>query len=633
MTAGAPDPYFLAFQLALAGRYSIVRELGRGGMGVVYLAREVHLDRLVAIKLLQPGRADQPQLRERFVREARLAAKLSHPHIIPIHAVDQVDGFVYFVMAYVDGETLAERVRGRGPVSVSDGVRMLREVAWALGYAHSLGVVHRDVKPDNILIEASTGRALVADFGIAAVVGDVGGDGVSGTPEFMSPEQALGVQVEARSDLYGLGATAFYAFAGRPPFEGRTATEVLARQVTEPPPPLASMGIGVPRKLAALVDQCLAKNPADRPASADVLADQLGRAIEQRRELPAVLRAFVRRNGRMDGWGTLLYATALLTTSTALSAALGTGEAFVVFAAGLVIAPFGFAVSEARRLLRQGFVHADLGPAFRAELENAREERAVARGRGRRLEWFVGRAARVSASFLAVAIPGILVGLAFPGSRAIATEAIPITVATLVAGVLAGTTHLAMLQAHRDVDTEFWSSLWMGRIGTLAFVMARRLRGAAAASTAMTHRATELSLGMAAEQLFDSLPKATRLALGNLPASLERLQHAAQMLRRRYDELNAALEMVRPGDASAAAESLREERAMVHDKLTGAVGALETIRLNLLRLHAGSAVVDGLTTHIGIAEEVSAEIERLVSARQDVDASLRFPRRLESTPA
>src|SRR5258705_1964423 len=193
------DSLFLSFQSALAGRYSILRELGRGGMGVVYLAREVHLDRLVAIKLLPPEKANRPQLRERFLREARLAAKLSHPHIIPIHAVDQVDGFVFFVMSYVEGETLADRVRNRGPVSASDGVRMLREAAWALGYAHTLGVVHRDVKPDNILIEASTGRALVADFGIAAVAGDVTGDGVSGPPEFMSPEQALAVDVDARS--------------------------------------------------------------------------------------------------------------------------------------------------------------------------------------------------------------------------------------------------------------------------------------------------------------------------------------------------------------------------------------------------------------------------------------------------
>src|SRR6185369_9958197 len=182
-----PDSLFLSFQLALAGRYSIDRELGRGGMGVVYLAREVHLDRLVAIKLLPPEKAGLPTLRDRFLREARLAAKLSHPHIIPIHSVDQIDGFVFYVMAFVDGETLAHRVRTRGPLSASEGARVLREVAWALAYAHAQGLVHRDVKPDNILLEASSGRVLVADFGIAAAAGFTGPDGISGTPEFMSP--------------------------------------------------------------------------------------------------------------------------------------------------------------------------------------------------------------------------------------------------------------------------------------------------------------------------------------------------------------------------------------------------------------------------------------------------------------
>ncbi|MCX5759969.1 MAG: serine/threonine-protein kinase, partial [Gemmatimonadetes bacterium] len=152
MSAGLDD-LFLAFQSALAGRYSIDRELGRGGMGVVYLATEVDLDRLVAIKLLPPDRAADAVLRERFLREARLAAKLSHPNIIPIHAVDEADGFVYYVMSYVDGETLSQRVRSRGPLGASDGVRVLRETAWALASAHAQGVVHRDVKPDNILIE------------------------------------------------------------------------------------------------------------------------------------------------------------------------------------------------------------------------------------------------------------------------------------------------------------------------------------------------------------------------------------------------------------------------------------------------------------------------------------------------
>jgi len=266
------DALYLSFAAALAGRYSIEREIGRGGMGIVYLAREVHLDRPVAIKLLPPDKAKQPTLRERFLREARLAAKLSHPNIIPIHAVEENGGFVYYVMAYVEGETLTQRVRNRGPLPTSEGARVLRDVAWALAYAHGQGLVHRDVKPDNILLEGAAPRVLVADFGIAAAVGDAS-DGVAGTPEFMSPEQVLGRDFDARSDLYALGATAFFMFTGRFPIEGKSATEVLAKQVTETPPALASMGMSVPRKLAALVDRCMAKDPSMRPANAQALAE------------------------------------------------------------------------------------------------------------------------------------------------------------------------------------------------------------------------------------------------------------------------------------------------------------------------------------------------------------------------
>ncbi|MDO8667321.1 MAG: serine/threonine-protein kinase, partial [Gemmatimonadales bacterium] len=300
------DPLFLSFQSAVAGRYSIDRELGRGGMGVVYLAKEVDLDRPVAIKLLPPAMAANAALRDRFLREARTAAKLSHPNIIPIHVVDVVDDFVFFAMAYVEGETLMERVRRRGPLPPSEAARVLREVAWALAHAHAHGVVHRDVKPDNILLETGTGRALVADFGIAAAGGGSGAE-IAGTPEFMSPEQALGKTVDARSDLYSFGCTAYFALSGALAFEGRSATEVLAKQVTEAPRPLVTAAGAVPRKLAQTVERCLAKDPAQRPQSAEIVGEQLGLALEQRRELPVALRAFVKHSARLDGGGTLIY--------------------------------------------------------------------------------------------------------------------------------------------------------------------------------------------------------------------------------------------------------------------------------------------------------------------------------------
>jgi serine/threonine-protein kinase len=633
--AASPDPLYLAFQLALAGRYSIVRELGRGGMGVVYLAHEVHLDRLVAIKLLPPEHAQRSERRERFLREARLAAKLSHPHIVSIHAVDEVDGFVFYVMAYIDGETLADRIRSRGPVSATDGVRMLREVAWALAHAHSQGVVHRDVKPENILIEAASGRALVADFGIAAVGGQTGDQRVTGTPEFMSPEQALGGEIDARSDIYGLGATAFYAFSGRVPFEGKSATEILARQVTEAPPPLASLGLPVPRSLAAIVDRCLAKEPANRPASADAVAEQLGVTSDQRRAMPAPLRAFVRRSGRMDGGGTLLYVTTLLGVSTGVSATIGMRAGFAAFAAGAVLGPVAFAVTAARRLMRLGFARADLGPAFRGELENSREERALEHIGSRTLERALSGVARVSASFSAVAVPSLVTAAAFPATRGLATAASAAVMVTSIVAVVTGTSYLAILQQRRDVDTEFWSTVWMGRLGALAFAAARRLRGTQPIAAAMTHRATELSLGMAAEDLYETLPKDTRRALGDLPALLRRLQNDAQRLRARSDELTDAVGADRGDhdDASDAVAILRAERDAVREKLSEAVAALETIRLNLLRLHAGSVSLEGFTTHVGLAEEVSSQVERLIAARADVESVLRTPRAVENSAA
>ncbi|HEY9384549.1 MAG TPA: serine/threonine-protein kinase, partial [Gemmatimonadales bacterium] len=252
-----PPSEFLELQAALAGEYSLQRELGRGGMGVVYLARDVQLDRDVAIKVLPAHLAGTPSARQRFLREARMAAGLSHPHIVPIHRVSEADGFVFFVMSYVEGETLGERRRTRGPLPPAEAMRVLREVAWALAYAHGRGIVHRDVKPDNILLEAATGRALVTDFGIAH-----GGDdalsasdagNVMGTAHFMSPEQAAGEPLDGRSDLYALGVVGFLAVSGRLPFEAANLPALLLRQASEEPPSVTRAAPGLPPGLGAAI--------------------------------------------------------------------------------------------------------------------------------------------------------------------------------------------------------------------------------------------------------------------------------------------------------------------------------------------------------------------------------------------
>ncbi len=634
------DHTFIAFQGVLAGRYSLDRELGRGGMGIVYLAREVHLDRLVAIKLLPPERAVEGDLRERFLREARLAAKLSHPNIIPIHAVDDVEGFVFFVMSYVDGETLADRVRTRGPLPAGDGTRILREVAWALAYAHGQGLVHRDVKPDNILLESGSGRALVADFGIAAAAGDAGVDGIAGTPEFMSPEQVMGQPMDARSDLYSLGATAFYAFTGRLIFEGKTATEVLAKQVAEAAPPIASLGTPLPRRLGAIIDRCLAKLPAERPANAGVLAEQLAAALEQRREVPAALRSFVKRDGRVDGAGALLGSLGTFVGGVLGAAAFGPWVGFSIIGAGLVLMPLTYLTFAARGLARAGFTQRDLEPAFRAESEIAREERLAANGiASTRGEALLGSVVRISAPVAGVSLLTFLTSFAIFDVNLVFARGSFAQFAGLVAGIsmptfMASAIALTLrMQRRSDVDTEFWGGVWKGRIGRTLFAIAERLAPQRQRSSAMTHRATELSLGLAAEQLFAQLPKESREALAELPDVLRRLQADAAELRQRHDELADALSGAPGADHGAEYDAIRALRDETRAKQVQAIGALETIRLGLLRMHAGVATVESLTTHLGAAADVAADVERLIAARQEVERALRFPREISPTPA
>jgi predicted Ser/Thr protein kinase len=271
-----------ALQAAVGTEYAIERELGRGGMGIVYLARDVRLDRPVALKVLPPHLNAQPEIRERFLREARTAAQLSHPNIVPVFRADEADGHAFFVMGYVDGESLADRVRDRGPLPPAEAVRFLREVAWALAYAHARGVVHRDVKPENIMVERGSARAVVTDFGIARVEANprLTQDGyVLGTVHFMSPEQVAGDRLDGRSDLYSLGIVGFHALSGRLPFEGEGVAAVLVAHATRPAPSLASVAPAVPRGVAEVIDRCLRKRPDERFPTGEALAEALGKAI------------------------------------------------------------------------------------------------------------------------------------------------------------------------------------------------------------------------------------------------------------------------------------------------------------------------------------------------------------------
>ena len=268
---------------ALAGDYTIVRELGRGGMGVVFLARDDRLDRPVALKVLPPALASDPTVRERFLREARTAAQLSHPNIVPVYSADEAAGWAYFAMAFVDGESLGERVKALGPLPADAAVRLLRDAAWALAYAHARGVVHRDVKPDNLLLERGTDRLVVTDFGIAQApeasrLTQTGH--VMGSVHFMSPEQGAGDALDGRSDLYSLGTVGFLLLSGRLPFDHQQSAAILVQRATRDAPSLRSVAPTVAAPIAKVIDRCLERDPSARPPTGEALAELLVRALQ-----------------------------------------------------------------------------------------------------------------------------------------------------------------------------------------------------------------------------------------------------------------------------------------------------------------------------------------------------------------
>ena len=380
MTAPISSEY-LALQEVLAGRYSIERELGRGGMGIVLLARDVALDRPVAIKLLPPHLSASRTDRDRFLKEARTAAGLSHPNIVPIHLVEAQGELVFFVMGYVDGESLRERVERAGPLTPRLAMKLLQEVAWALAYAHQRGVIHRDVKPDNIMIERATDRALVTDFGIALGLRDekTPGGPVVGTARYMSPEQACGEPVDARSDLYSLGATFFFALTGRAPFEGSNLPAILTKQVAEPAPLVQAIRPEVPAKLSAVIDRCLKKLPGDRLQSGDDLARVVGEARGREFRAPPLVRAFM-RNAQVS---TMVLLAMMLAGQSVTASSSGVTVSFggpgligIILVCQLVIV--------ARRLLKDGYAFGDIRMALLAEAQVQEEEAEVIKQR----RWF-----------------------------------------------------------------------------------------------------------------------------------------------------------------------------------------------------------------------------------------------------
>ncbi len=624
------DPQFFALQEALAGKYSLDAELGRGGMGIVYVAQEVRLDRPVALKVLPQEFSQNADLRERFLREARTAARLSHPNIIPIFAVDEVGEFVYFAMAYVAGETLGQRVRSRGPLPPSEGARVLKEVGWALAYAHSQGVVHRDVKPDNILLEEGTGRALVADFGIAGLLEGTKATGVGeiiGTAEFMSPEQAGGQGVDARSDTYSMGVVGFYALSGNLPFRDERVVEVLRQHREDPAPPLKTVASHVPSRLARCVDRCLAKEPGARFETAAAFSDAVDAAMRERRDVPVPVRNFINDPIDLPGDGVTYFVFSIAMALPVLVivavsepdvVVLNFVRAFVAIYGSFILAPpLALTTHRIRRLLASGHTHADLQAALRTEVERRREELAYSHGvepsLAEKSAFRVATAAGggLLASFAALfgLLPNTDVWMwVFPGS------------------VLASSISLAVgmeLRARRiDQKAERRFKFWKGRLAKWLFKVAGIGLKQKALPIRPTHRPTELQIGFAVDALYEQLPKEIRAGLGDVSSVVRQLEADAQRLRQMLEVLNDAHAAARAAGGEIPAD-LKEARETTERHLAEAVAALETIRLGLLRLTTGTGTVAGLTTDLAAAADVGDDIDRLMAGMTDVELLLR----------
>ncbi len=595
-------------QRALGASYAIERELGRGGMGAVYLARDLALDRPVAIKVLPPELAVRPELRERFLRETRTAASFSHPNIVPVHAVEERGAVLCFVMGFVDGETLAQRIRRAGPLPAAEIVRIMQEVAWALSYAHGRGVIHRDIKPDNILIERATGRAMVMDFGIArsatsASAGLTRVGEVVGTPHYMSPEQASGDTVDARSDLYSLGVVAFSAATGHVPFDADSTPAILAMHMTRAAPALATERTDLPSALTGAVDRLLQKDPADRYPTGEALVEALDTARLSRPEVAPAIRIFHAKAGQFVRNAFII----LMLTPWLSGRAQYDGDRFamVIILLSGVVALLLQVVSQLRDLARQGFSYEELRRGMQSIGAEQDETRVRMRSapdwaaRRRRRWMMVVLGLLVSATCIAIAFslrrvlrPGLFytppAGIVLIGLGA------AIGMIVLVSAIAAGGGAVRLDRAIRR--------LWTSPAGERLFALAGRGLVTARLSSAPT-----VSLSQGALGALNALPKSLRRELPDAATAIRRLEAEAIGLAQRQAGLETALSEA--GAPAGGNDAVMAERRALLDEITAAqhdvsarrdaiTARLERVRLQLLRVRSGLGTVKDVTREL-----------------------------------
>ena len=563
---------------ALGDKNELGPEIGRGGMGVVYRAWDTRLRRDVAIKVLPPELSYRQDLRDRFTREAQLAGGLNHPHIVPIYDVGEGGGLVWYEMAFVDGESVRARVQRDGPLTEAQTRRIIREVAWALGYAHARGIIHRDIKPDNILLERGTGRSLVTDFGIAKLAeGDsatVPGT-VLGSLMYMAPEQATGEDdVDGRADIYSLGLCAYFMLNGQPPFEKATIITVAARIATGATLDWDAIEQPIDPVFRQVLEQCVVANADDRWQDAEAILDALGPQALAPRPMPASIRRLVRDFMLVPTIGFLVLVIDIVADEATL------GE-FIGWMAVALRVNFGITL---RKFTERGFRWPDLREGLDMEIARQAEELEVTGALRDRFK-----------ALMYIALPvGIFVDLtnqiAFPAALAIAIFAgLPIAWLGVKIVTFLGRMGLKLLPSLPKPESEKWFPRFLDRLLTRLFrpVGADDVKALPVASSS-GWSTSDVGAARRSTRSIDDL-------FAELPCDLRRQAHPAR-------ELARAL--------TSAIDSIRGERALIDREHGQAIAELVSSSKQathaLEQLHALiEDVADGKTDASAIAAKVA----------------------------
>ena len=556
-------------------------------------------------------------------------------------------------MAYVDGETRGERIRRQGALSGKEAVGVLREIAWALAYAHAEGVVPRDVKPGNVLLEKGSGRVLVTDFGIAQIGIERAGSGEQGrsaerdgTGEsesfsaagFMSPEQVSGGEDDARSDIYALGVVGFYLLAGRLPVEAATAADSRAQHRAQAAPPVASVAPGVPAAVAQAVDRCLRKSPEDRFADGAALAEAIG-GTAVKRDTPVPLRIFNKNIRELAINVPAMFVIWWLLVGGVMTVAVVADEflavslvAALLLVVGTILQPLKVLGSQTRGLLRARFGVEDVRVALDREVSGRNEE----------IRFEHGKKVALVDHLLRVLTWGIVTGglgtLVFGAVTGLEDLTLLSWASLQFSGVAAGIAAYRN-KRRRDAIGEGWLGLLRTRVGKWLFKLGGIGLDREALASGGAHRPTEMAISIAADRLFEELPRSVRRDLPELPETIRKLGAEAQSMRQHVEQMNALLAQV--GDPTRVGDDERTQlrgdlqatRDEAKTRMTDAVSALEKIRMGLLRMHAGAGSVESLTQDLGSVQALSEHIEHLLAGQQGVHELLGISAATEaSTP-